>query len=66
MAQASRTIREGLVVGIIGYSSVAALYAAFDLIAARGALHTVDLLGKSVFEGLRVTPQSWVCPCSPT
>ena len=53
MAQANRTIRDGLVVGIIGYFAVAALYAAFDIIAARGALHTVDLLGKAVFRGLR-------------
>jgi hypothetical protein len=42
-----------LVVGMIGYISVAAFYAAFDLLAARGALYTVDLLGKSVFSGLR-------------
>lgn len=55
MAQASRTIREGLVVGIVGYFSVAVLYAVFDVIAARGALYTVDLLGKSVFKGLRDT-----------
>jgi hypothetical protein len=42
-----------LVVGIIGYASVAALYAAFDFLAGRGALYTVNLLGKSVFQGLR-------------
>jgi hypothetical protein len=53
MALASRTIRQGLIVGLIGYASVAALYAAFDFLAARGALYTVDLLGKSVFGGLR-------------
>ena len=53
MALASSTIRQGLVVGLIGYASVAALYAVFDFVAARGALYTVDLLGKSVFEGLR-------------
>jgi hypothetical protein len=53
MAQASRTIRDGLVVGIIGYFSVAAFYAAFDVIAARGPLYTVDLLGKTLFKGWR-------------
>lgn len=53
MKPINRTIREGLVMGIIGYASVAAIYSAFDLLAARGALHTVDLLGKSVFRGLR-------------
>ncbi len=55
MTLTSRTIRQGLVVGLIGYASVAALYAAFDFIAARGVFYTVDLLGKSVFEGLRDT-----------
>jgi len=53
MAPASRTIREGVVVGIIAYAAVAAFYAAFDLLAARGTLYTVDLLGKATFTGLR-------------
>ena len=53
MALESRTLRDGLVVGLIGYFSVAALYAAFDVLAARGTLYTVDLLGKSMFMGLR-------------
>jgi hypothetical protein len=53
MAMTSRTIRDGLIVGLIGYFSVAALYGVFDLSAARGGLYTVDLLGKSVFGGLR-------------
>ena len=53
MAPTGRTIRDGLIVGIIGYASVAAFYAAFDVLAARGALYTVDLLGKAVFRGLR-------------
>jgi len=47
------TLRQGLIVGLIGYVSVAAFYAAFDILAARGSLYTVDLLGKSLFEGLR-------------
>jgi hypothetical protein len=42
-----------LVVGLIGYGAVAVFYAAFDLLAARGTLYTVDLLGKAVFQGLR-------------
>ena len=53
MAASSRTMREGLVVGLIAYGSVAVFYAAFDLLAARGTLYTVDLLGKAVFKGLR-------------
>lgn len=43
----------GLIVGVIGYASVAIFYAAFDVLAARGALYTVDLLGKALFRGLR-------------
>jgi len=53
VATMRRTIRDGLIVGLIAYASVAAFYAVFDLLAARGALYTVDLLGKSVFRGLR-------------
>ena len=48
-----RTLREGLVVGLIGYASVAVFYTVFDVLAARGPLHTVDVLGKAVFRGLR-------------
>jgi len=55
MPQAKRTIWDGLVLGVIGYASVAILYAAFDQFAARGALYTVDMLGKTVFRGLRDT-----------
>jgi len=53
MVPASRTMREGIVVGLIAYASVAVFYSAFDLLAARGTLYTVDLLGKAVFRGLR-------------
>lgn len=53
MAPASRTIREGFVVGLIAYAAVAAFYAFFDLLAARGSLYTLNLLGKAVFKGLR-------------
>ncbi|KAA3612555.1 MAG: hypothetical protein DWQ05_18045 [Calditrichaeota bacterium] len=53
MASSKQTIREGLIVGIIGYGSVALLYAVFDFLAARGSLFTVNLLGKAVFRGLR-------------
>jgi hypothetical protein len=42
-----------LIVGVIAYVAVAAFYAVFDLLAARGTLFTVDLLGKAVFRGLR-------------
>ncbi len=53
MASASRTMREGLVVGLIAYAAVAVFYSAFDLLAARGTLYTVNLLGETVFRGLR-------------
>ncbi len=50
---ANRTLREGLVVGLTAYAAVAAFYAGFDLLAARGSLYTVNLLGMAVFKGLR-------------
>lgn len=53
MAPASRGIRDGWVLGLIAYASVAFFYAAFDVLAARGTLYTVDLLGKVFFRGLR-------------
>jgi len=48
-----RSIREGLIVGLIAYAAVAAFYGAFDVLAARGPLYTVNLLGKVLFRGLR-------------
>jgi len=45
--------RDGIVIGLIAYASVALFYSAFDILAARGTLYTVDLLGKAVFRGLR-------------
>ena len=53
MAPESRTVRDGVVVGLIAYVAVAVFYAAFDVLAARGTLYTVDLLGKAFFRGLR-------------
>lgn len=53
MTTANRTMREGLVVGLIGYAAVAVFYAVFDFLAARGPLYTVNLLGRAVFRGLR-------------
>ncbi len=43
--------REGVVVGLIGYAAVAVFYAVFDLLAGRGGLFTLNLLGKIVFGG---------------
>ncbi len=53
MTGMSRTIRAGLVVGVIAYASVAVFYSVFDFLAARGTFYTVNLLGRSVFRGLR-------------
>ena len=52
MSMTNRTVREGLVVGLIGFAAVALFYAAFDFLAARGFLFTVNLLGQAVFYGL--------------
>lgn len=53
MSMTHRIAREGLVVGFIGFASVALFYAVFDFLAARGFLFTVNLLGQAVFRGLR-------------
>ena len=53
MAAERHMIRDGLVIGLIGYAAVALFYTAFDLLAARDALHTVNVLGRAVFRGLR-------------
>lgn len=53
MAPSDRTLRDGLTLGILAYAAVAAFYAGFDFLAARGSLYTVDLLGKATFRGLR-------------
>ena len=53
MPSSNRIVREGIVVGLIGFAAVALFYAAFDFLAARGFLFTVNLLGEAVFFGLR-------------
>lgn len=53
MARTGNTLREGLVVGLIGYAAVAVFYAAFDVLAGRGAVFTLNLLGKVMFRGVR-------------
>lgn len=53
MPSARRTLREGLIVGLTAYAAVAVFYSIIDLLAARGAFFTVDMLGKAVFRGLR-------------
>ena len=53
MAAERHTIRDGIAVGLIGYASVALFYTIFDVLAARRPLHTVNVLGRAVFRGLR-------------
>lgn len=53
MSTTGRTIRDGIAVGLIGYATVALFYSLFDVLAARDALHTVNMLGRAVFRGLR-------------
>ena len=53
MRQPPRTFRDGLVVGLVAYAAVALFYSAFDLLAARHPLFTVDMLGQAMFRGLR-------------
>ena len=53
MTAARSSFKDGVIVGLIAYAAVAAFYAAFDLLAARGTLFTVNVLGQAVFRGLR-------------
>lgn len=50
-----RTTRDGLAVGLIAYCAVALFYAVFDILAGRGALYTVNMLGRAVMRGVRDT-----------
>ena len=52
MQDTTRSYKDGIVVGLIAYASVAAFYGIFDVLASRGAFFTVDLLGKAVFRQL--------------
>jgi hypothetical protein len=45
--------RDGLVIGLIAFASVALFYGSFDFLASRGALFTVNLLGGALFSGMR-------------
>lgn len=48
-----RTIREGLLIGAVAYLAVVAFYSVFDILAARDALFTADMVGRAVFKGMR-------------
>ena len=46
MSATSTDLKDGVVVGTIASAVIAALYGILDLVAGRGLLHTVNLLGK--------------------
>lgn len=49
-------LRDGLVVGLIAYVTVAVFYGVFDLVAARGAFYTVHVLANVVPGGEGTVP----------
>jgi len=51
MSRTTTDLQDGIVVGTIAYAVIAASYGAFDLLAGRGLLHTVNLLGTAMFAG---------------
>lgn len=53
MSTGRRVVRDGLVVGLIGYAAVALFYSFFDVLAARGPVFTVNMLGRALFRGVR-------------
>jgi membrane-bound metal-dependent hydrolase YbcI (DUF457 family) len=53
MGRKRSVAREGILLGLIGYGAVAVFYALFDLLASRGAVFTLNLLGKVLFRGAR-------------
>ena len=64
MSSDNKTVRDGLVMGLIASVTVAVFYAVFDFLAARGIFYTVDLLGKALFQGLR-DPSILMLPVQP-
>jgi len=46
-------VREGFLLGVIGYAAVAMFYAFLDVLAGRGATFTLNLMGQVVFRGAR-------------
>ena len=53
MDRAGRVLREGLMLGAIGSVAVAGFYSFLDLLAGRGPVFTLNLLGQVVFRGIR-------------
>ena len=53
MALAEQDTRDGVIVGLIAYGTGAVVYSLFDLLASRGPLYSVNLLGLAVFRDVR-------------
>jgi hypothetical protein len=53
MSTPKSDLRDGLMIGLIAFVVVAGFYNAYDLLADRGPFHTVNLIGRSVFHGIR-------------
>ena len=53
MSDQRRTILDGIMIGLIGYAAVALFYSFFDVLAARGPVFTVNMLGRALFRGVR-------------
>jgi len=53
MARSGSPVREGVVVGLIGFAAVASFYTLFDLLAGQGFGFTLNLMGEVVFRGVR-------------
>ena len=64
LVKTNSSVRDGMIVGVIGYASVAVFYSAFDFLASRGSLYTVNLLGQALFRGLR-DPSVLMFPLAP-
>lgn len=53
MQTSRQNTRDGVIVGLIAFVSVALFYGGFDFLASRGTLYTVNLLGGALFGGMR-------------
>lgn len=62
--ESNSSLRDGVIVGVIGYAAVAVFYSVFDFLASRGSLYTVNLLGQALFRGLR-DPSVLMFPLAP-
>lgn len=53
MGRSGSVVREGVVVGLIGFAAVALFYTALDVLAGQGWFFTLNLMGQVLFRGVR-------------